>query len=139
MYMIGTPEADDSTKRMDAHVMIGDIKSSWAVTCKQLLEENIRVRGFKSYKKYNKREAKQKMDKRVYHLQDSKDVQIVGMKKKVVGLETGKYNGILSMNNFRCDPDLGIGKAACRRIPCACMTFLEQLETPWDKKLNDQS
>ena len=79
------------------------------------------------------------MDKRVYHLQDANDVQMVGMKKKVVGLETGKYNGISSMYNFRCDPDLGIGKTACRRIPYACMTCLELLETPWDKKLDDQS
>ena len=85
------------------------------------------------------REAKQKRDKRVYHLQDAKDVQMVGMKKKVVGLETGKYNGILSMYNFRCDPDLGIGKAACRRITCACMTYLKLLETPLDKELNNQS
>ena len=110
--MIGIPEADDSTKRMDDHAMIGNKKSSWAGTCKILLEDNIREQGFKSYKKDNKREAKQKMDKMVYHLQDSKDVQMVGMKKKVVGLETGKYNGISSMYNFRCDPDLGIGKAA---------------------------
>ena len=63
---------------------------------------------------------------------------MVGMKKKVVGLETGKYNGISSMYNFRCDPDFGIWKAACRRIPCACMTCLELLETPWNKELNDQ-
>ena len=64
---------------------------------------------------------------------------MVGMDKKVVGLETGKYNGISSMYNFRCDPDLGIGKAACRRIPCACLTCLEMLKTPRDKELNDQS
>ena len=43
------------------------------------------------------------------------------------------------MYNFRRDPDLGIGKAACRRTPCVCMTFLELLETPWDKNINDQS
>ena len=96
---------------------------------KKILEDNIREQGFKAYRKYNKREAKQKIDKRVYHQQDSKDVQIVGMKKKVVGLETGKYNGISSLYNFRCDPDLGIEKAACRRIPCACMTCLELLES----------
>ena len=97
---------------------------------KKLLENNIREQGFKSYKKYNKIEAKQKMEKRVYHLQDSKDVQMVGMDKKVVGLETGKYNGISSMYNFRCDPDLGIGKAACRRISCDCLFYLEILNTP---------
>ena len=64
---------------------------------------------------------------------------MVGMEKKVVGLETGKYNGISSMCNFRCDPDLGIRKAACRRIPCAYLTCLEMLKTPWDKEFNDQS
>ena len=64
---------------------------------------------------------------------------MVGMKKEVVGLETGKYNGISYMYNVRCDPDLGIGKAACRRILCACITCLKLLETPWDKELDDQS
>ena len=48
---------------MDDHAVIGDKKSSWAVTCKQLLEINNREQGFKSYKKYNKRETKQKMEK----------------------------------------------------------------------------
>ena len=66
--MIGTPEADDSTKRMDTHAMIRDKKSSWVVTCRKLLENNIREQGFKSYKKSSKREAKQKIDKKVYHL-----------------------------------------------------------------------
>ena len=74
----------------------------------------------------------------VYHLQDAKHVQMVGIKKKVVGLETGKCNGISSMYNFRCDPYLGIEKAACRRIPCTCLTCLEILKTPWDRELNDQ-
>ena len=86
------------------------------------MQNNIREEGIKSFLKSNKREAKQKMNERVNHLQDAKDVKMVGMKKKVIGLETGKYNGISSMYNFRCDPDLGIEKAACSRIPCACMT-----------------
>ena len=81
--------------------MIRNKRSSWAVTCKILLEDNIREQGVKSFLKSNKREAKQKMDKRVYHLQDAKDVQMVGMKKKVIDLETGEYMGISSMYNFR--------------------------------------
>ena len=80
--MIGTPEAEDSKKRMDAHAMFGNKRSSWAVSCKILLEDNIREQGVKSFLKSNKREAKQKMDKRVYHLQDAKDVLMVGIKKK---------------------------------------------------------
>ena len=40
--MIETPEADDSTKRMDVHAMTGDKKSSWVVICKTQLEDSIR-------------------------------------------------------------------------------------------------
>ena len=42
------------------------------------------------------------------------------------------------MNNFRYDPALGIGKAACRRIPCARLNCLEMLKTSWDIDLNDK-
>ena len=37
------------------------------------------------------------------------------------------------MHNIRCDPDLGVSKAAVRIISCACMSCIEQLELPWDK------
>ena len=60
---------------MDAHVMIVEKGSSWAVTCKKLLEDNIRVHGVKSY---NKRETKQKMEKIIYHLQDMEGVHMIG-------------------------------------------------------------
>ena len=50
--MVRTPEVDDSTERMEAHDMVGESKSSWVVTCKKRLEDNIRVHGVKSYKKY---------------------------------------------------------------------------------------
>ena len=43
--MVGTPETDDCKKIMDAHAMIGEKVSSWAVTHKKLLEDNIRVYG----------------------------------------------------------------------------------------------
>ena len=59
------------------------------------------------------------------------------LKKKGVGLECGKYMGIFSMYNFRCDPNLKIGKVSCRRISCACLTCLEMLKIPWDKELDD--
>ena len=62
-------------------------------------------------------------------------VLMKGMKKKVVGLDNGKYMGISSMYNFRCDPDLGIGKVACRRIICACLPCLEILKLPWENEL----
>ena len=47
------------------------------------------------------------MEKRRYHIQDMEDVQLIGLKKNVDGLESGKCIGISSMYNFRCDLDLG--------------------------------
>ena len=118
---------------MHAHAMIGEKRSSWVVTCKKLLEDNIRVHGVKSFNKNSKRETKQnktKDGKRIYHLQDMEGVLMTGMKNKVVGLDNGKYMGISSMYNFIRDLDLGIGKAACRRISCDCLFCLEILNTP---------
>ena len=51
MCMVEIPEAEDSTKRMKAHAMVGESKLSWATTYKELLEDNIRVHEVKSYKK----------------------------------------------------------------------------------------
>ena len=42
---------------------VGKTKSSWKITCKILLEDNIRVHGVKCHKKYGKRETEQKMKK----------------------------------------------------------------------------
>ena len=65
-------------------------------------------------------------------------VLMIGMKKKAVGLYNGKYMGISSMYNFSCDPDLCIGKAACRRIPCARMSCLDILNLTWEKGIVDR-
>ena len=45
-----------------------------------------------------------------------------------VGLDTDKYTGLFSMYIFRYETDLGIRKAACRLIPCACLTSFEVLK-----------
>ena len=77
-------------------------------------------------------------EKRTYHIQNMEDVQMIGLKKKVVGLESDKYMGISSMYNFRFDPGLGIGKAACKRIPCVCLSCLEILKIPWGTYLDNK-
>ena len=33
--------------------------------------------------------------------------------------------------HIRCDPELGKGFCAMRRIPCACSRRVEQLSKPW--------
>ena len=63
-----------------------------------------------------------------YHIKDIEDVKPIGLKKNVVGLESGKYMDISFLYNFRCDSDLRIGEAACRRVSCSCLTYLEILK-----------
>ena len=77
--------------------------------------------------------------KRVYHLQDKDNIEMVWIKKESSGFKRGNRNGILSMYNIRYDLELGVGKAAARRIPCACSFCIEQLYLPWDKKEKDRS
>ena len=58
---------------------------------------------------------------------------MVGIKKESSGFRKGIQNGISSMYNIRCDPELGVCKAAVSNIPCAFSFFIEQLDLPWDK------
>ena len=101
--MVRIPEVDDSLKRMQAHSIVGETKSSWAITCKKLLEDIIRIHGIGSYKNIRQKRDRTENEKRTYYLQDMEDGQTIGLKKQVVGLEIYKYMGISSMYNFRCD------------------------------------
>ena len=132
--MIDTPEADDKESKMNAHSMIGFASCSLA---KRLCDDEVRVNGTKGYRKHKKREDIQKLKKKVYHLQDKDDVEMVGIKKDSIRFRKVNRNGISAMYNIRCDPDLGLGKAAVRRIPCACLFCIEQPNLPWDKKKED--
>ena len=43
------------------------------------------------------------------------------------------------MYNIRYDPELGVGKAAVRRIHCANSFCTEQLDLSWNKNEKDTS
>jgi hypothetical protein len=49
---------------------------------------------------------------------------------KVV-LPKGKFNGLRAHYNIRMDPDLGIGRAALRLVPCGCASCMELMVRPW--------
>ena len=66
----------------------------------------------------------------VYHLQDKDDVEVAGTKKEATGFKKGNRNSISSMYYIRCDPCIGVSKAAIRRIPCACNVCIEYIELP---------
>ena len=81
MCIVRNPKAEDSTKRMEDHAMLGESQSSQAETFKRLLEDNIRVHMIKSNNKYRKRQIEQNINDRLYHLQHMGDVQMFGIEK----------------------------------------------------------
>ena len=81
--------------------------------------------------KRQKREAAAKMKERHYHVQDPAKVKHGKTSRVAVGFEKGEHNGMLAHYNFRVSKELGMGRAAVRRIPCACDACLDQLEKPW--------
>ena len=81
MFIIDTLEVDYIDSRMNTHSMIGSASCSLAKECKRLCDDEVRVNGVKGYRKHKKREDIQKLKKRVYHLQDKDDVEMVGIKK----------------------------------------------------------
>jgi hypothetical protein len=49
----------------------------------------------------------------------------------MVVLPKGKFNGIRAHYNIQMDPNLGIGWAALRSVPCGCASCKDQLVSPW--------
>ena len=132
MCMIGTPEANDSEARMRAHSMLGDEKMSLAEESARLCRLPERAHGVKSEGgKRTKREAAAKMQQRFYHVQDPAKVKYKNVNMTAVGFDEGDHNGMLAHYNVRVSKQLGVGKAAVRRIPCACSACLAQLNLPW--------
>jgi hypothetical protein len=131
MCLIGSPEANDGAKRMAAHSMVEGASKSLALECARLCSDETRITGVKGHSKHKKRESNSKVTLRNYHIQDPAEVKFGNVKFKAHGLSAGTHNGILAMYHLRTDPDLGIGKAALRRIPCLCAACVMQLNLPW--------
>ena len=58
--MVGTLEAENNTKIIEVHTMVGEQQSSWVGTFKRLLENDIIVYGVKTNNKNRKRKKEQK-------------------------------------------------------------------------------
>jgi hypothetical protein len=118
--MIGTPESADSEKRMAAHSMVGDASFSLAEECVRLCSEEGRAEGVKSEKKYQKREEQATVKQRTYLLQKESNVLYQNVKMEATGFMKGAHNEIGALHHLQTDPDLGVAKAAVRKIPCLC-------------------
>jgi hypothetical protein len=137
MCLIGLPEANDSSKRMDAHSMVEGASKSLAAKCACLCSKEVRASGVKSNMKSIKRESTSKLKLRHYHLQDPELVKFRELKMKMEGLPKNrkeKRNGLLAHYIMCVEKDLGAGMAALQRIPCSCEGCMTQLTS---KKVAD--
>jgi hypothetical protein len=134
MSLVMTPEADENSSRLAPEAMVEGVSKSIAEEAARLCSNMARTEGVKSEGKYLKRETNASMKKRHYHVHDQDSTEHINLSMKcqpfLTGSQTG--NGLKSMYNIRADPDLGLGRVALRRIPCACEACRHQLMQEWD-------
>jgi hypothetical protein len=138
MCLIGTPEANDGPRMMQAASMLENAATSLAAESVRLCTEESRVRGVKGNTKHAKREADAPLKERNYNLHQPEDVRFKSIKMRAEGLKKGSCNGVGTMYNVRTDPDLGLGRAAVRHIPCACTSCIVQLYKPWENNVEPE-
>jgi hypothetical protein len=134
MCLIEAPDCEASSRRMSAHAMAGEALTSFAAECARICSTRERSEGVKSEMKSKKREDSSRMKARFYHVEDQSLVRFGSVKMKAVGFQSSRgetRNGISAMYNLRADPDLGMHRIAVRRIPCACIPCIAQLQRLW--------
>jgi len=133
--MIIIPEEKEETNRFSAATVKEGKETSLASQCALACCDLKRVNGVKSNKKYSKREDSNIFKSRTYYESKRSDVQCKDVKFVVAdGFEKGPKNGLAAMYNLRADPELGVGKIAVRRIPCACDGCLSRFKLPINER-----
>jgi hypothetical protein len=133
MWMVANPGNDQSERKMKAYSQSEreTETTSFARECLRLCNLRDRKDGVKSSAKYGKREKAAKISGRHYYLQEAQNVRLCNLKMTAVGLPKGIHSGLLARYNLRTDPDVGVGRAMVRRIPCSCQACRNQLSSPW--------
>ena len=129
--MRSNPEKDKiDSKRMRVEAMKEKGEVSFAKECKRLLDLRDEI-GTKVDEKHAKREAKARLKHKYYWVHKEEDTIFNGMKAVYKILNNKERVSMKHYYHIRCDPELGEGLCAMRRIPCACSGCVEQLSKPW--------
>jgi hypothetical protein len=127
------PEVHDNVNasdRMNIHSMTEQGEVSFADECMRLLLNRDTI-GTTGDKKHAKREAKARLKSTFYHVHDDKDLLYNGIGATYKILDNRDKVKLKMFYHIRCDPDLGQGFCAMRRIPCACNACVQQLSHKW--------
>jgi hypothetical protein len=124
----------DNSNRMADWAMEGGAEKCLSSEAVRLLENPDRKDGVTCAGKHKKRFDNRAVTERHYHVLKAADVKFDDLKMETLKFKKvskGKHNGLGSRYNIRTDPDLGVGFAAIRRIPCACDDCCDQLKKTW--------
>ena len=129
--MHSTPEKDNiDSKLMRVESMTDKGEVSFAEECKHLPDLRDEI-GTKGDKKHAKREAKARLKHKYYWIHNKEDTLFNGMTTVYKILNNKDKVSMKHFYHIRCNPDLGEGFCAMRRIPCSCSGCVEQLSKPW--------
>ena len=129
--MRSTSEKDKiESKCMHVEAMREKVEVSFSEECKRSLDLRDEI-GTKGDKKHAKREAKARLKHKYYWIHKEEDTLFNGMKAVYEILNNKDKVSMKHFYHIRCDPELGEGFCAMRRIPCACSGYVEQLSKPW--------
>lgn len=130
-------ETNLDIKKINVHTVFNKDKVSIAKESARLLRLD-RTYGSFGASKHKKREVNRTVRERFYHVRDEdmNNFEYVNMSSKGFPKIIGEnYNGMLSCYHLHFDPQLSVNKAALRRIPCACDTFVANLALPWKEQI----
>jgi hypothetical protein len=142
------PEIEDRFA-IDAHTVEANGKrASFAGRIKAIMDTPDQIYGVKGDVKHEKREQSAKISKRCFHVMHhgntdspaNAKLDLINTKFGSTGFisKSGQtQNGIMAHYHFVAFPELGIGRVAARRIPCACEPCCKMLKIPWDNGVTD--
>ena len=125
-----TPERENIySKRMHVEAMTDKGEVSFSEECKRLLDLYDEI-GTKDDNKHAKLEAKARLNHKYYWIHKEEDTIFNGMKAVNKILNNKDKVSMKQFYHIRCDPELGEGFCAMRRITYACSGCVEQLSKP---------
>jgi len=136
LCLTSTPELHNDPRRMNIHSMNEEGEYSFAEECQRLCLHRDCI-GMTGDAKHKKREALAAVKQRVYHVHKECDVMYMNLniKAKFPKRDADDNIKMRDLYHIRCDPDLGLGKCAMRRIPCACRACRTALAQVWQSNI----
>ena len=114
-----------------SHVKDGKFVDPAEVALKLLKQQRATIA--RGHTKNQKKISKASIERRDCHTRKCEDAKHQDLKHEIKknNLPNERHFGLGALHDIVADPDLGVGKVALRRIPCACDSCREQQKKKW--------